>query len=171
VGSPLRSLREAVCAAGCNWRVEISISAGRFTAIGVHISFGGCTIWTITSEGALESETAAEVGRRAAHGDRLGYAVVADRTLGRVGIAGRSGGEAGVLNAIGFGFGGGVNNELRVDYHAAVFGGFWGNAPRGECWTEDGDEGWCNVGAESRAHFERAGIGHPIACTRSQNAI
>jgi len=50
VGAPLRSLREAaaVCAAGCDGRVEVgspsTVSAAGFAAVRVDVGFGGCAI-------------------------------------------------------------------------------------------------------------------------------
>jgi hypothetical protein len=75
------------------------------------------------------------------------------------------------LDAIGFGFRGGINHELWVDDHAAVFGGFGGNALGGKGRTEYGDEGWCDVGAEGCADCKGTGVGHPIACNESQKGV
>jgi hypothetical protein len=98
------------------------------------------------------------------HGHGLGYAVASNRALGRIGFPGGFGGEAAVLQAVCFGFGGGIDDELRVDDHAAVFGGFWRNALGGECWAENWDQGWCDVRAESCADCEGTGVWHPVAC-------
>lgn len=76
----------------------------------------------------------------AAHGERFGDAVTADGALGGVGLAGGGfGGEGGVLESVGFGFCGGIDYDLGVDDHAAMFGGFGGHASGGECWAKNGD--------------------------------
>lgn len=48
-------------------------------------------------------------------------------------------GEGAVLEAVGFCFCCGGDDDGGVDDHTAVFGGFGGNALGGEGWTEDGD--------------------------------
>lgn len=67
------------------------------------------------------------------------------------------------MQAVVFGFCGGIVYELGVDDHATVFGGFGGHALRGESWAEDGNQGWCDVGAEGCTYCEGAGVGHPVA--------
>jgi hypothetical protein len=43
------------------------------------------------------------------------------------------------LESVGFGFCGGIDYDLGVDDHAAMFGGFGGHASGGECWAKNGD--------------------------------
>ena len=91
---------------------------------------------------------------------------------GRVGLSsggrGGLGGEGTILDAVGFGFGSGIDYKLSIDDHAAVLGSFGRHALRYEVWTEDGNQGWCDVGAECCADCERAGVGHPVAWVQSQ---
>jgi hypothetical protein len=100
--------------------------------------------------------------RGAPHRDRLCDAAAGNCTSGRIGVASRFGGEGAVLHAVRFSFSGGIDDELRVDDHAAMFGSFWRNALGGKCWAENGNQGRCNIGAEGCAYCEGARVGHPV---------
>ena len=57
-----------------------------------------------------------------------------------------------ILHSVSFGVCGSRENGGGVNYHAAVFGGFGGNAKGGEGGTEDWDKGWGDVIAEGCAN-------------------
>jgi hypothetical protein len=58
----------------------------------------------------------------------------------------------------------GVDDDLRVDSHAFVFGRFGENAKGGEVWSKDRDESRSEGPAEGSADGEGAIVGHPVAC-------
>jgi len=79
-------------------------------------------------------------------------------------LAGRFVGQDGVLLTEGLCLYGGVDDDLRVDSHAFVFGRFGENAEGGEVWSKDWDESRSEGPAEGSADGEGAIVGHPIAC-------
>jgi hypothetical protein len=78
-------------------------------------------------------------------------------------LAGRFVGQDGVLLTEGLCLCSGVDNDLRVDSHAFVFGRFGGNAEGWEVWSKDGDESRSEGPTEGSADGEGAIVGHPVA--------
>jgi hypothetical protein len=78
-------------------------------------------------------------------------------------LAGRFVGQDGALLTKGPCLCSGVDNDLRVDSHAFVFGRFGKNTEGGEVWSKDGDESCSKRPAERSADSEGAIVGHPVA--------
>lgn len=58
----------------------------------------------------------------------------------------------------------GVDDNLKIDSHAFVFGSVGGDTEGGKVWSEDWDESCSERPAEGSADGEGTIVGHPVAC-------